>query len=131
MEGIINNNDPKSGEIKIVNYKGKKIIYQNFSNCSSSQCIAMMEDGKKIFSQQPLGSTLGLVDVTNTNYDTNAVQAMKNYVKANKPFAKKSAVVGVDGLKKILFQGILRFSGRTDIYLADSVEQAKEILIKD
>lgn len=53
---------------------------------------------------------------------------MKEYVLHNKPFMKRSAVVGVSGLVKVLFQGVLKFSGRSDLILKSSLEEAKDWL---
>lgn len=127
---IINDDDPQSGEVKVINYKNKQIIYQNFSNCSCEQCHKIMEEGRKIFKALPGKIGLGLLNVNNTKYDTSVVEDMKKYSVDNKPYSKKCAIVGLDGLKKIILQTIIAFSGR-NFALFDDIEEAKEYLIKD
>lgn len=130
MTDAANNDYPPSGEVKVIDYKGKQIIFQNFSNCSPQQCHKIMEEGRKFFKALPPKSGLGLLDVTGTKYDTGTVEDMKQYSIDNKPYSNKCAIVGLDGLKKIILQAIITFSGR-NFALFNDIESAKEYLVKD
>jgi hypothetical protein len=52
---------------------------------------------------------------------------MKEFTKHNKPYVKASAVVGISGIKKIIFHAVMLFSGRK-IHACDTLEQAKDWL---
>jgi len=49
-------------------------------------------------------------------------------VKANTPYIKCSAVYGVEGLKEVIFNGILSFTGRKNLVLFKTLEEAKDFL---
>lgn len=130
MDTIIDNTEPKSGELKFINYKGKKIFYQNFTNCSLEQSHKGLAEGRKLFSSQPLGSVLSLLDVSGADFDITLVDDLKKYANDNKPYVKRSVVVGIEGLKKVVLQGVIAFTGR-NFELFDDVKSAREALVKD
>jgi hypothetical protein len=52
---------------------------------------------------------------------------MKRYSAANTPFVKASVVVGIGGLKRVLYQAVVKLSGR-NIATLDTVDEAKDWL---
>jgi len=53
--------------------------------------------------------------------------AMKEFVIHNKPYVVASAVVGVTGLKQIIYNAVMKFSGRK-LTAFDSLAEAKDWL---
>ena len=53
---------------------------------------------------------------------------MKEFVHANKPHVRAAAVVGIDGLKKIVYEAVMRFSGR-NVPVFPDLETAKDWLV--
>ena len=53
---------------------------------------------------------------------------LQNSLKKNKSYIKASAIVGITGLKQIVFNGLMRITGR-DIKSFSTIEQAKSWLI--
>jgi hypothetical protein len=84
---------------------------------------------KEIIRKQPPKSLLVLTNVINTGFDTEVAGIIKEYAQHNTPYVKASAVVGVSGWSKIILAAIKTLTGR-DFYLADTVEEAKEWLVK-
>ena len=72
---------------------------------------------------------LVITKVINTGFDTEVAGIMKEYAQHNTPYVKASAVVGISGWSKIILIAIKTVTGR-DFYLADSMEEAQEWLIK-
>ena len=70
-----------------------------------------------------------LVDVTGTNLNSAAVQALKETTRNDRALVERTAVVGVTGLKKVLADAIARFSGTNTRYF-DTKEAALEWLTK-
>jgi len=114
---------------QILNYKGKAIFYMDFSGLKTENQISEIIDICKthIF-KQSLGSTIGLVNIEEMFFNNNVKDMFLDFVKGNKPYMKASAVIGVTGLKKIMFNAIMKLSGR-DVRSFDTLDLAKEWLI--
>jgi len=115
--------------IQVIDYKGKEIIYLDFSDCNVSEVFEIIEIAKKIIRVQPLNSVLTLTNVSGTKYNREVIQAMKEFANDNKPFVKAGAVVGIDGLKRIVYDAITRFSER-NLPAFDDNKKAKDWLIR-
>jgi hypothetical protein len=115
--------------IQIIDYKGKEIIYLDFSDCNVNEVFEIIEMAKKIIRAQPLNSVLTLTNVSGTKYNREVIQVMKEFANDNKPFVKAGAVVGIDGLKKVVYDAITRFSER-NLPAFDDNEKAKDWLIR-
>jgi hypothetical protein len=115
--------------IQVIDYKGKEIIYLDFSGCDVNEVFEIIEIAKKIIRVQPLNSVLTLTNVSGTKYNREVIQAMKEFANDNKPFVKAGAVVGIDGLKRIVYDAITRFSER-NLPAFDDNEKAKDWLIR-
>jgi len=117
---------------KWIIYKGAKIIYADYSGFKNDvQALQMENDAADaVICQQAENSVLCLVDVRESVGSSDAVAVMKNSAKRTKPYVRKMAVVGVTGVKRILADAIVRFSGR-DILIFDDVKSAEEWLVSD
>lgn len=115
--------------LRVIDYKGKEIIYIDFTDCNVNEVFEIIEMAKKIIRIQPLNSVLTLTNVSGTKYNREVIQAMKEFANDNKPFVKAGAVVGIDGLKRIVYDAITRFSER-DLPSFDDNEKAKDWLIR-
>jgi hypothetical protein len=71
---------------------------------------------------------LALVNVQGSTFDKALSSAMKEFVKSNTPYIKFSAVYGVEGLMEVVFKGILAFSGRKNLKVFRTAEEAKDFL---
>ena len=97
------------------------------------------EELKKITSQieldiekEPPKSTLCICNVKDatTRLRPEIIQILKDFTKHNEPYMKMTAVIGVEGLKQIIFNSFLAFSRRKNLVLKNSEEEALEWLIK-
>jgi hypothetical protein len=118
--------------IKRVNFKEHKwrrILLIDFSNCTIDEALKTMEEAEKIIRAQPKESLLILTDVTNARYNMEAVEKLKEFTKGNKPYVRASAVVGLDGIKRIIYDAVVMFSKRT-FPIFEDIEKAKDWLIE-
>ncbi|MFH1459563.1 MAG: STAS/SEC14 domain-containing protein [Candidatus Omnitrophota bacterium] len=69
-----------------------------------------------------------LIDVRNSFGDLESVKTMKELSKKLKPHIKKSAIIGVSGIKKVILDAINSFAERK-IKPFNTEEEAKEWLI--
>ena len=113
--------------IRFIQHKGAEILYIDFSECQVTEIFPLIAQAKAVIASRPRQSLLTLTDVTNTQHNDAVNQQMKSYTAHNKPYVKAAAVVGVEGLKKIVLDTIVLISKR-QIQLFDTVEQAKDWL---
>lgn len=115
-----------------LNHKGKTILCLDVADLkieNKSEFVQHIEQAKERIKKHPPKSLLIITNVTNTGFNTEMVNTMRDYAKHNTPYIKASAVVGVSGLQKIIYTAIKTFTGR-DFYLAQSLEEAMEWLVK-
>lgn len=114
--------------VRFVQHCGKDILLVDFSNCEADGAHLIIDKAKALICTRSEQSLLTLTDVTNLRFDEKISDRMKEYAAHNKPFVKAAAVVGIVGLKKIIFQAVVMFSKRKlDVF--DTVDQAKTWLV--
>ena len=62
--------------------------------------------------------------------NTKSKELVSQYMKANEPYVKCGAVIGLDGIKKIMINAIFTLSGRSNMHFAFTKEQAIKWLLK-
>jgi hypothetical protein len=113
--------------IQFVPHSGKRSLYLDFSGCKTADFMQSIGEAKKLISSQPQGSVLILTNVSDVGLTKETSALMKDFATHNKHFSKASAVVGVEGLKKIIYAAVQRVSGR-NIPSFDNPDQAKDWL---
>jgi hypothetical protein len=116
--------------VRIIEHKGKKVFYVDFSNCTSQEAIETLDQARKTLVPHPHGSLLGLTDVTNGHFDRKVTQELKEYSKFTAPYMRASALVGVTGIKKAILIAVETFTNRR-FTLFDDVEKAKDWLVEN
>ncbi len=102
------------GRICFTQYKGKDILIEDFSNLyPGKEFLETIATAQKLITSQPPNSVLAILDATNAHYDMEIITAMKGFVRANSPYIRSSAVVGVNGLLHIALQALSTASGRS------------------
>ena len=118
-------------KIRFIKYKNKKILHLNFTKLKSEKSIiALIRKAERLISKQPWESLLILTDVTGSRYTGKVATEIRDFVVHNKPYTKAGAVLGVTGIKYILFTAIVKFSKRTNLKAFESEEAAKDWLVK-
>jgi hypothetical protein len=114
--------------VQIVPHKGKQIVYLDFSGCKVADLLPALEEAKRVIAKQPKESGLILTNVTDTEISKDTSALMKDFTTHNKPYVKASAVVGVEGLKKIIYNAVQAVSGR-HISSFGTIDQARDWLV--
>jgi len=98
---------------QIIDFQGAKIFYMDFTNLSSAEEVSkLMEECKSFIRSQPLASVTALTNIEGMHFNNQIKDLFSDFVKNNKPYIKNSAVVGVDGLKQIVYNGVMKLTGR-------------------
>ena len=101
-----------SERIRFITHEGKKILLVDFSNCSPSQVEKISRTVPDYVTVQPRGSVLILTDFTGASFDQEALRTMKESAVFDKPFVKKSALIGTENLPKQFYEDMKSFSRR-------------------
>ena len=115
-----------------LNYKGKTILCMDIAGLQSKdkpEFLEIVKRAKEIIRKQPPKSLLVITKVTDTGFDSEVANIIKEYAQHNTPYVKASAVVGIAGWAKIILTTIKTLTGR-DFHLADTMEDAQEWLVQ-
>lgn len=115
--------------VSFITHKGVRILYEDFSHSKTDDVLALIEQAKTIIRTQPEKSVLAIVNVQGSSFDNRVTSALKQFAKENTPYMKCAAVYGIEGLKEIIFRGVLAFTGRKNLVLSKSLEEAKDFLV--
>lgn len=124
------NNSNISDKLKKIKYNNKIIISIDYSDLNVNQAHALADFGSSIIRKEALNTVLLLVNVTNTCYNLELVKKIRTTAKEDKPFIKKTALIGVLNMKKIPYNTITIFSNR-DMKIFDNITEAKDYLVSD
>jgi len=115
-----------------IEFKEKKILFQDFSKLfyNSAAVIAELEEVQKIVTSEPKNSVLVLTDMRDTNVGRELLPAMNAASSATKDYVKKTAVLGVTGIKRKLADLLTALTGQPLKYF-DDIEAAKNWLVED
>jgi hypothetical protein len=115
-----------------IEYKGKKIFYQDFSKLFYNSAAVKEELAavQEIVQAQPKNSVLALTDMRDTNISADLLPAMNAASSATKAFVRKTAVLGVTGIKRKLADLLSALTGQPLKYF-DDIETAKHWLAQD
>ncbi len=114
-----------------LDHKGKKILCLDISSLQvrdKPEFHKFVARAKQIIGQHAPKSALVITNVTDTGFDTEIANLIKEYAEHNTPYVKASSVVGVTGWQKVILTTIKAVT-RRDFHLADTEEEAKEWLI--
>lgn len=117
---------------KWIEYNGKKILYQDFSNYFFNEKSVMEElrEVQTIVSSQPENSVLVLSNFSNTEITANLMPVLNESSSKTKLYVRKTAVLGITGVKRTLGDLLSRITGQSLMYFNTELE-AKEWLTKE
>jgi hypothetical protein len=116
-------------QVRFIKHKGKDIVVVDVSQVANQdEGIAVLQKGEELIRTQPPGSVLLVTNVAIPRYDVHGVEAMKNFSAAITPHIKASCVVGISGVKSVIFRSITRLTGR-NIHIFETMEQAADWLV--
>ena len=114
--------------VKWIEYKGKEILHDDYTNLQGEELVHtieiltnhLMESGKK--------EILLLIDLNDSYTNKEVVNAFTEAGKRVRPIVKRTAVLGITGVKKVLLNVVNKLSS-IDANPFSTEEEAKEWLI--
>ncbi len=115
-----------------IEHKGKKLFYQDFSKnfYNASAVKTELAQVQKIVTAQPKNSVLVLSDFRDTSVGSELLSSMNEASAATKSYVRKTAVLGVTGMKRKLADLLTALTGQPLKYF-DDMETAKNWLVED
>lgn len=109
--------------------KGKVIYYMDFSNLNDVEEIrAVIKEGALYIRSKPAASVLTLTSINGMHFSNEIREMFNEFISCNKPYVKAGAVVGLNGLQQIVYNGLMKMTGR-EIKSFGSMDSAAEWLI--
>src|SRR5829696_3691760 len=115
-----------------IEHKGRKIFYQDFSKNFYNAAVVKTELGEvqRVVTAEPKDSVLVLSDFRDTNVGSDLLSSMNVASAATKAHVRKTAVLGVIGMKRKLADLLTALTGQPLKYF-DDIESAKNWLAED
>lgn len=119
-----------SNRIRFFYHQGKRILFVDFSNCKPREIEAITRRVPDYVTAEPPASVLILTDFAGSSFDRDAMRAMQETAVFDKPFVKKSALIGTASLPREFHDEIQSFS-RRDLPIFGGREEALTWLVKE
>ena len=114
-----------------INFQGKKIFYMDFSNLKTREEIKKVMDASIAFIRsQPTHSVIALTNLENMFFNNDIRNDFQEFLKGNKPYIKTSAVFGMSGLARFLFNSLMKITGR-EVRSFENMSEAQDFLVKN
>jgi hypothetical protein len=114
----------------LAEHRGKHILVSDFSDTDPETAKAICACVYHIVQQQAPASVRSMVVLDRLYFNHELMAIAKEVVKRDKPFIKKTAVIGLSGMLYIAFQAVVSFSQR-EMQFFSTREQALDWLAQD
>lgn len=108
-------------------HRGKGIVAIDFEGCKPGAFAPVISEAMKVIRGGERGSVLALTRLEDVRFDPATVAEMQRFASAAQPWLKANALVGITGIKKVVFAGIKPLY-RVPVELFDDVKLAKDWL---
>ena len=114
--------------IRFFSYKGKRILLVDMTNSKPREVEDIARKVPDYVTAESRGSVLILTDFTRASFDQDALRTMQQSAVFDKPFVKKSALIGAETLPRQFYDDIKSFS-RRELPIFKNREEALEWLV--
>jgi len=116
--------------VRFIIHAGKRILLIDSSNCTPEQGIRNADEALLLVTAEPFQSVLTLIDITGAQVSRESVTRAKEVTVLNRPYVKRSALVGAESLPNVFYEAIKTFSQR-EFPRFNTREEALDWLVKD
>jgi hypothetical protein len=113
-----------------ITHKGKMILYINYAGLAPEEELEQIRKATQTLVDTNNNSNLTLTDMRNALLNRNFVELAKEQGRISRHYTKKAAILGVDGIRKILLKAVNSFSGNPRVPFA-TMEEAKDWLVEE
>jgi hypothetical protein len=116
--------------ICFIDHQGKKVLMVDFSKCPAHKVEEIARTVPDYVTAQPMNSVLVLTDFAGAVFNKDALRVLKETAVFDKPFIKKSALLGTQSFPKDFYEEITSFS-RRDLRIFTTREEALTWLVAE
>ena len=98
--------------VRRVEQQGKAVVLIDLSGCPAAEVASLLVQGRAMIATCAPKTALTLTDVTDARFDDAATHEARTNAEQNAPYVRAAALVGVTGLKKIVYNVVTRMTGR-------------------
>jgi UDP-N-acetylglucosamine pyrophosphorylase len=106
--------------------EGKKVIYYDLSNFrNNAQFRELVAYGKELIQKYPVDNSLfSIINIEGVAFDTETKVIMAEWLDFDRPYIRQGALIGLDGIKRIMVNSILKMCSRDNIKFFPSRDEA-------
>ncbi len=116
--------------VSVVSRGATQLIVVDFSTCEPGSYAPVVQEAQRFICKQPLRSVRVVTVFEDVRFDMGTVKEMQRYASTVMPHLQKCALVGIDGMKKVVFGGIKPLF-TVPFELFDDIESARAWVAKD
>jgi hypothetical protein len=110
---------------------GKTILYIDFSGFTShEQFQEVINIWRPLITKYPEHSVYTISNVEGVIFDSAVKDTIINHMGFNKPYVKGGAVIGMDGIQKMMIKTIMNVTARPDLDFFFTKEEAIEWILQ-
>ncbi|MBC7920488.1 MAG: hypothetical protein H7Z75_05295 [Ferruginibacter sp.] len=113
--------------IQFIRHRNLLICYTDLSGAKTDEVVGICRQSRRLMRDVPENSVYSLINIQDTQFNVEYLPIIQETLRANRPFVRASALIGLDGLTTTLTQVITVFSGR-DVRVFKELAPAKEWL---
>jgi hypothetical protein len=121
---------PLDERLRFIKHKGHAIYLIDFSHCKKKEMLLLLEQIRADIARHAPGSVLTLGDFTGAEVDKAVATRIKEVLVLDRPYVKRAALVGTEGLPKVFYEHFKNFSQR-ELPIFKSREEAMEWLVQE
>jgi hypothetical protein len=109
----------------------KNFIYFDLSEFkTNNEYGEFIKTAKEYMPKYAKNSLYTITNIKGVSYDSETKRLVAEWMNYNGLYVKYGAVIGFDGIKRIMVNAIFKLSGRKNMSLVSSMDQAIEWLLK-
>jgi hypothetical protein len=116
--------------VRFITHQGKQVLLVDSTNATIEEGIRIADKARALVSTQPVHSALILIDITGAEISRESVTHSKEVTALDRPYVKRTALVGADRLPNAFYEAIKRFSQR-DFPRFNTREEALDWLVAE
>ncbi|MEN8121413.1 MAG: hypothetical protein ABFS35_13760 [Bacteroidota bacterium] len=117
--------------VRWIEHKGKKIIYHDLSKLNTDEAVRVVRQFEQfVIKNKDNPALVSLTDFTDAHIFGESFEEVKRVAKLVRPILNKRAVIGITGVKKVLYKAANIFANGTPSKMFNTLEEAKDYLVK-
>jgi hypothetical protein len=114
---------------KFHKHNDRMVLFLNFANLDIEDAYEVIDYSAGIIERMPKSSICTLTNIVDAKYNQELINALRKFAQKNKPHVIAGAVIGVEGIKKTVFNALLKVSGRKNLKMFSNEDDALKWLL--